>query len=344
MDGTSSPLLSAVMIVKDEQARLPRTLPPLLHACDEVLVADTGSSDATAAVAARLGARVVHVPWTGDFAAARNAAAAHARGRVVLVVDADDELDGSRDDLRAAAEQLAGWHAAHPGRALAGAVDVHCTSETASWTIRSQRLYLTSAAEYAGRVHEQLRPTRASRLETLDVATVSLVHSGYESAADEAAKARRNTELLTLALDEVEDASPDRPWLLVDLGRSLLACGRLEDGLTLLADAAAGDDPAASAAARDFAARALLGAGLLTEALAVIDGLAADGAQPDYAAYLYGQVAVLVGDPDSAVELLGRADAAARAGRLMDCSGRVLGPATVAPMLALAHELDRALA
>ncbi len=48
---------TAVLRVKNEAASLPFVLPPLLRACDAVLVVDNGSTDDTAAVAAETAAR-----------------------------------------------------------------------------------------------------------------------------------------------------------------------------------------------------------------------------------------------------------------------------------------------
>ena len=57
-----------------------------------MIVVDTGSSDDTAAIALRCGARVLHFDWCDDFSAARNAGLEAARGRWILVLDADEYL------------------------------------------------------------------------------------------------------------------------------------------------------------------------------------------------------------------------------------------------------------
>ena len=77
------PLISAVLIVRNEQERLPACLDALADVVDEIVVADTGSTDRTFEIAQAHTDRVVRVPWTNDFAAARNAAVAHARGPCV---------------------------------------------------------------------------------------------------------------------------------------------------------------------------------------------------------------------------------------------------------------------
>jgi glycosyltransferase involved in cell wall biosynthesis len=63
----------------------------------EVLVADNGSTDGSPGIAAELGARVVRVPVRG-YGAALRAGIAAARGRYVIMADADDSYDLSALD------------------------------------------------------------------------------------------------------------------------------------------------------------------------------------------------------------------------------------------------------
>lgn len=69
----------------------------------EVLVADNGSTDASRALAEQAGARVIEVPRRG-YGAALTAGIAAARGRYVIMGDADDSYDFSR--LEAFLEKL----------------------------------------------------------------------------------------------------------------------------------------------------------------------------------------------------------------------------------------------
>ena len=68
--------ISGVVIAKDEADRIGRCVASLAEVCSEVLVLDSGSGDATVAVATAAGARVEHQPWLG-FSAQKNAAIAH---------------------------------------------------------------------------------------------------------------------------------------------------------------------------------------------------------------------------------------------------------------------------
>ncbi len=78
------------MIVKNEEEVLARCLASVQHIVDEIIIVDTGSTDATVDIAKAFGSRVFFEPWSDDFAAARNASFAHATGDYILWIDADD--------------------------------------------------------------------------------------------------------------------------------------------------------------------------------------------------------------------------------------------------------------
>lgn len=80
------------MIVRDEAEALAACLDSVREFVDEMVVVDTGSEDDTVAIARSAGAVVHHLPWPGDFAAARNAALGWVKGDWVLVLDADERL------------------------------------------------------------------------------------------------------------------------------------------------------------------------------------------------------------------------------------------------------------
>ena len=110
--GMSEPLLSIVMPVWNGAEFIAEAITSLLDQDDagplEVVVADDGSTDASAEVAAAAGARVVSRPHAG-VAAARNVGIAAARGELIGFLDSDDvSLPGT---LRARRDVLA----AEPG-------------------------------------------------------------------------------------------------------------------------------------------------------------------------------------------------------------------------------------
>jgi glycosyltransferase involved in cell wall biosynthesis len=62
-----------------------------LRCCDEIVVVDSGSTDRTAEIAEKLGARVIEYPW-GGYARQKNYAAECAANEWILSIDADEAL------------------------------------------------------------------------------------------------------------------------------------------------------------------------------------------------------------------------------------------------------------
>ncbi len=85
------PPISAIIIAHNEAEAIARALSSLACA-DELVVVDSGSTDATRDIAEGLGARVILHPWPG-YAAQKNYAAGLARYNWILSLDADEELD-----------------------------------------------------------------------------------------------------------------------------------------------------------------------------------------------------------------------------------------------------------
>jgi len=80
------------MIVKNEEKMLRMTLPDLVKSVDEVILVDTGSTDATVSIAEELGIKVRHFKWIDDFSAARNESIKHATGEWIIWIDADEHI------------------------------------------------------------------------------------------------------------------------------------------------------------------------------------------------------------------------------------------------------------
>lgn len=84
--------ISLCMIVKDEERHLPRCLDSIRPAVHEMIVVDTGSTDRTRDIATLFGARLFDFPWNGSFSEARNHGIDQAKGRWILLLDADEVL------------------------------------------------------------------------------------------------------------------------------------------------------------------------------------------------------------------------------------------------------------
>ncbi|MBQ7094873.1 MAG: glycosyltransferase [Clostridia bacterium] len=85
--------ISLCMIVKDEEAVLERCLRSVVEAVDEIIIADTGSTDRTKEIAAAFTSKIYDFEWIDDFAAARNFAFSKATMDYQFWLDADDVMD-----------------------------------------------------------------------------------------------------------------------------------------------------------------------------------------------------------------------------------------------------------
>ena len=83
--------LSIAIISKNEQANLRRCLASTAGLAQETVIVDSGSTDATAAVAAEYGARFIHQDWLG-FAAQKNLCNSLCTQPWILALDCDEEL------------------------------------------------------------------------------------------------------------------------------------------------------------------------------------------------------------------------------------------------------------
>ena len=84
--------ISLCKIVKNEQAVLGRCLDSVKQVVDEIVIVDTGSSDATKEIAAQYTDCVYDFAWDDDFSAARNYSFSKATKDFILWLDADDVL------------------------------------------------------------------------------------------------------------------------------------------------------------------------------------------------------------------------------------------------------------
>jgi hypothetical protein len=195
--------VALVMIVRNEAASILRALVSARNHVDDLVVLDTGSTDATRDLARAAGARVGHFKWCDDFAAARNAALDLADADWNVIVDADERIvDGGRSLLALR----------HTAPTFVGAVRVDSSFDTSSgvavapsWLPR----LLPRGVRYAGRIHEQ----PAHQLPVRRVQVV-LDHDGYRAEALQA-KAGRNARLLAAALAR----RPDDPYLHYQAGK-----------------------------------------------------------------------------------------------------------------------------
>lgn len=206
--------LNLVMIVKNEERSLRRCLKAAKSLVDQVIIADTGSSDRTAEIARSMGAVVVNFPWVHDFSAARNFALEQSDGDWNLVLDADEYLRPcSRKNLEKALRSRSGvW--------LGGITryDSYRDGEIISQSTSVLPRVLPRGVRYEGIIHEQ--PEGNHPCYSLPLAAD---HDGY-LVED---KGERNL----LYLEEAVRLHPDDGYYQFQMASTLRNLKRLEESL-----------------------------------------------------------------------------------------------------------------
>ncbi len=99
--------ISLCMIVKNEEKILARCLDSVADLMDEIIIVDTGSTDATKEIAARYTDKIYDFVWIDDFSAARNFAFSKAGMEYIYSADADEVLsEENRERFRKIKEML----------------------------------------------------------------------------------------------------------------------------------------------------------------------------------------------------------------------------------------------
>ena len=220
--------VSLCLIVRDEESSILSCLNSVKHLVQEIIVVDTGSQDRTASLAAQAGAKVFALPWSGDFAHARNYALRQAGSAWILVLDADEILEPvSCDEFQAllAAPAVEGYFIRIKNLLGSG--------EGATWD-EAVRLFRNKPAyRFVGAIHEQVAGSimAANRGQGLAHAPLVILHHGYlERQLTEKHKFERNTRIIQKELAN----NPHDPFLLYCLALEHYQQHQVAEGLACL--------------------------------------------------------------------------------------------------------------
>ncbi len=201
------------MIVKDEERFLAQCLRSAADVVDEIIIADTGSTDRTIVIAKSFRATVIERAWRNDFSWARNESIAQATKRWIMFLDADEELT---PDSKAAVRQL------RDAPAYREALWVRCFNEsddysgTGAMSHALIRIFPNDdRIRFRGLIHEF--PTLDNDNNGLQgrVAPISIVHHGYlKDVVVSRNKADRNYAIVKAATE----AEPHDPFHWFNLG------------------------------------------------------------------------------------------------------------------------------
>lgn len=222
------PTLSLCMITYNEEENLRRCLNSVSHLVDEIIIADTGSTDRTREIAQDAGSRLFVFAWKEDFSQARNFSLQQACGDWILILDADEVLQpvtpAEIKKLLADSEaegyflQIKNFHSN----------GTQFTVDQAVRLFRNRPGY-----RFHGALHEQIAPSILCHTggKGLKTAPLLIYHYGYlDRCLHKKEKARRNLAILHRTLQK----DPNDPFLLYCLGLEYYQQGEIEKGLDYL--------------------------------------------------------------------------------------------------------------
>jgi len=219
------------MIVKDEEDCILAALQSVQNLADELIVIDTGSTDSTPQLALAAGAKLFYFAWTKDFALARNFALQQASSDWIIVLDADEVLEGITPEAFYALlseSQVEGYYLR-----IRNILD-STMNESSDQVVR---LFKNKPAyRFEGAIHEQVAPSilRANNGGGLASVPLTIHHYGYLKVRLEyKEKFSRNREIITRELEQ----NPENPFMLYCLGLEYYQQDSILEGLNHLTKA-----------------------------------------------------------------------------------------------------------
>ncbi|MGA2415292.1 MAG: glycosyltransferase [Candidatus Sulfotelmatobacter sp.] len=228
------PTLGLAMIVKNGAKTLRDCISSVAEVTDQIVIADTGSSDGTPQLARDLGAEVFDLPWQDDFAQARNAAAGALTTDWVLVMDDDEELEPqARDKIPTLLDnaRVSGYYFTQRNYLASGfgsgghAHRVKPNDSTIPRAARAQA-YIDLAScrlfrrhpeiYYVGRVHELVEPRIHALGQELEHAGLVIHHFGILCSAEE--RRAKDEYYRKLGWLKIKDA-PNDPQAWIEVGQ-----------------------------------------------------------------------------------------------------------------------------
>jgi glycosyltransferase involved in cell wall biosynthesis len=213
--------VTVAMIVKNEERVLARCLESIQGAVDEIVIVDTGSTDATKEVARRYTDHVFDFQWCDDFAAARQFSFDQATSRWVFWLDADDIVHGAasiKPGLEALPDDV--------GLIYWRYIYEHDEAGAPSWQFWRERCVRVDAGPtWVGRIHETV--TTAHQCVRVRMPEVVVEH--YREHERSMEKMHRNLAILQAELAASGDSPSAR--LLLHLGRDLASSGQVRKAL-----------------------------------------------------------------------------------------------------------------
>ena len=208
--------ISICIIAKNEEKNMHTFLSRIVEYTKgypvEILIADTGSTDATKEIASAFPVKLVHFDWINDFSAARNFTLQQATNDWILVLDCDEYVE----ELDMAGLQYFITHHPYSVGMLTRKNHSEINGYDSIYTDKVERFFNRCHYHYEAIIHEQVCALDGSSFNRVGIPLV-VDHNSYNGTpAEMRAKANRNNVLLLKMLKQ----TPDDPYIYFQLGQS----------------------------------------------------------------------------------------------------------------------------
>lgn len=195
-------ILSACLIVKNEENVIERCLKSIINIVDEIVVVDTGSTDRTIELVKKYTNDIYYYNWDANFSNARNYAAEQAKSEWILVLDADEFVD--RENLISIKRQLSNIKVES---LLVKILNFIGDGGHQILKHEAQRIYKRNEkVKFTRSIHEQLVKNNNEILTCQEIDLI-IYHSGYlNRIVNEKNKHQRNKPLLRKELNSKNTA------------------------------------------------------------------------------------------------------------------------------------------
>lgn len=210
--------ISICVIAKNEEKHIETFLSSIENGFKnvphEIVLVDTGSSDATFSIAQKYTDKIYHFEWNDDFSAARNFSLSCASYEWVLVLDCDEYI------IHLDPEGLMDMAERYPGAVGLISRKNHfmANGNDNIYIDNVERFFNRKTFYYEAIVHEQVHAHNGYNFMRINIPLIA-EHYGYYGSLDELRpKMEQKNKLLFKELDE----NPNDPYLYLQLGCSFL--------------------------------------------------------------------------------------------------------------------------
>ncbi len=203
--------LSVCVITKNEGRFLRTCLQSIQEIANQIIVVDSGSTDATLEIARSFHADISTIEWLNDYSFARNQAISKCIGEWILFLDADEYLQNPK----ALINRIKNVSDSRLGGFLIERTDIYRHKESGlliHYPVGLVRLFRNNAGfKYSGAVHEQVNTSITSQGFGIEVLIgCQIIHQINEY--EDAALNIKQRRYLTLIREELIK-SPENDWM-----------------------------------------------------------------------------------------------------------------------------------